>query len=1287
VEDQAGTTLRGRFRLDQRIGQGAIGTVWRGTDVLTSHVVAIKLLKTPNAAATTMFLREIEALAELKHPNIVGYVDHGLAENGEPYLAMEWLEGTDLQTYLSTKKLTAEEGLLLARQALSALSVAHGRGIVHRDLKPANIFLCDGKIEQLKLVDFGIAKRLLDAPNAGIRTAIGTPMYMSPEQARGLSTIDGRSDIFSLGSVLYEALSGTPAFPGETSLAVLAKVCVDEPIPLRNLCPKLSSGFREQITLMLAKAPSQRPQDAEKLLQSLLHVGIDATHEVQAYSDSLSMEEQRVVVVLMSKLGTNSRMSSDGNRLNSSPGSPPKIAALPRSLIEAFEKMELEVNHLVDGTLLVTCSGNATAPELAAKSARCAMALRKYSAESCTAISMGKTVVRQGLPLGKLVDETTSRLAKTGAGEISVDEDTAGLIGRMFAVHGHHGRWLLVDDSYATPLPVSVSNAERKFIGRDTEIDWLLQSLSKTIETSNPTVSLFVAEAGVGKTKLASEFLGLARKTIPHRYSVWQAQSDSMMAATPLAFARQLAMRTFSISEDTPKKLRRAYVTSFLTHGKSTEHAAVSIAYLAELVAASPTDESEKILRTGRSDPRVMAEQMSLAFADAIRTTTANQPLIMMLDDLHWADLASIKLLNGALSQCKNVPCFVLAMARPEIDQRHPTLWQEVKVERRKLLPLNEQESLRLIKQLLPSDRLESTSWLAERAEGNPYFIEELARALRRRGTTEIPDAVLGTVQARLDDLPAPARRVLRAASIFGRQFSRTALPPLLGDEELADLNQWLTFLQHEEILQTQDEMSLRFSQDLTREATYQSLTDGDRILGHRLAGRWLEAEGQTPASVLLEHFSRACDLPRSCLLAEQAAADAYAAADLEGSIAFAERGCSFGPEPQQAGRLKLLQANAQRWLGRMQDTLLLAEQAMKLLQPGTTLWFEGVGCCGRVLAESLDTVEILDLSETARSSRPRDSEASNARSIAMAELAGGLMDAGFLKEGVALLNEAEGCDGFQLRPEALNRILHMRGKYEKRLWKLGAARTALEGAVEAGIEAGDELLQGESRNNLSVVLLDAGMYEEAKVYLQTSLAFSRRMRSLLLESVALANLGLIEMTLGFLLEAGVAINQAAVCVSGRGLLWIERIIDLYKAHLSLAQNNPSAGRPFVQPFLDDPQLLIVYRPYALALAAQIELREGNPKLALQIAEEGRVLIDDDGILPEEGEMYFRLTHAQALLACERREDAQKGLVNATEKLTSKAHDMDDPVMEAAFMAIPTHRSLFELLAQLQRAQ
>ena len=1282
MEELGAITLRGRFQLLERIGQGAMGTVWRGLDVRTSRPVAIKLLITPNAAATTLFLREIEALAELRHPHIVGYVDHGLTENGAPYLAMEWLNGIDLQTHLEAHSLTSEEALQLARQALSALATAHGRGIVHRDLKPANIFLCAGRFDQIKLVDFGIVKRLLDAPKSGARLAVGTPLYMSPEQARGLPNIDGRSDIFSLGSVLYEALSGTPAFCGETALAVLAKVCVDDPQPLRRLCPKISAEFEKQIMGMLEKSPAQRPQDAEQLLHALSLLASSASREVTAFPDSLSMDEQRVVVVLMSKLPKPIRPPTGGDQL-----APTDVEVetatgtmLPRSLTDAFGKMDAQVNQLVDGTLLVTCSGNSTASELAAKAARCALALRRHRSAAATAISMGKTVVRQGLPLGRLLDETSTRLANAEPGEISVDEDTAGLISRIFAVTSRSAKWLLVDDSYATPLPVSLSANERFFVGRESEMQDLEASFSQVIQQHRMKVLVYSAEAGVGKSRLAAEWFTLMRQR-DQRCRIWRAQGDSLLSGSPFDFARQLVMNATSIQPETPAKARREIVTKFLNKGTRLEGKHASGFFLSELVGAGPTAESESALKLARSDPRIMAEQMALAFGDALRMAVETLPLVLLLDDLQWADAASVRLLNSAFVQAADTPCLVLGLARLEISLRHPKLWEGRNIERVTLPILSQQAAALLISQLTPTSSNQTAEWIAERADGNPFFIEEISRALQRRGKTQIPDAVLGTVQARLDDLPSSARLILRAASIFGRQFGRASLPSLLGAEERTSLDHWLDFLVKEEILQAQSATLYAFRQELTKEATYQSLTDGDRVLGHRLAGRWLEAQGDTPPSVLLEHFSRAFDGPKSCLLTEAAATQAYAAGDLEGALAFAERGHSFSPDPVQAGRLRLLEVRVCRWLGRVQAGWPAVQQAMKLLPAGGAHWFAAVEAGAVMLAESANSEELLKLSFETHDQEPIDRDAFDGRAITLATMAAGLLGSQFMQEGEAILQEVESVDFALLRPESRSRVFQVRANSEKRWGRLGFARLRWEQAMDEAIAAGDEMLEVDARNGLSIIFLESGLYDAASECLSRSLAFARRIRSPLFEGLALANVGYVSLLKGALGEADHAFVTAAQRFRGLGLNWLELGLGLYRAHLAVLQGDAEAARPFVQPFLLDAQLAIPYRPYALALAAQIELIENDLESALRHAEEGRCLMDDQGVPAEDGEMYLRLTLVETLTRAEMRTSAYGALVLATNKLRARAAEMNDAAMEAAFMLIPVHRRLFDLLA------
>lgn len=1268
MEDRGGQTLKGRFDLVESVGQGAMGTVWRALDRQTSQTVAVKLLKTQSPSATASFLREIEALGELRHPHIVAYVDHGLAETGEPYLAMEWLAGCDLQSYLLKQQLTSDQALCLASQVLSALHVAHGRGIVHRDLKPANIFLCDGSPERIKVLDFGVVKRLFDAPAGGQRLAIGTPLYMSPEQARGLPDIDGRSDLFSLGSVLYEAVFGTAPFFGETSMAVLAKVCVDEPTPLEKIFPRASARLCSLVGSLLIKARAHRSSSAASALASLREVTSHPA-DLQA-NDSLSLDEQRVVAVIMS------RRERGSSHASSSLG----VASLPKHVQEGVTALGFAVNQLIDGTLLLTCSGKATAPELAAKAARCSLTLRRHWPTSSTAISLGKTVVRQGLPFGKLVDETSHRLASTGAGEISTDEETAGLMSRTFAVRSHRDGWLLLDDAFATPLPVS-TQAERTFVGRRDELATLLQKFACSVERNQLEIAVYTGPPGVGKSRMAAEFLSTVRQR-KERFAVWQAQGDALQTASPLRFVRQLAMSAFQVQEDTPRRNRRDLVERFFTK-QGHQHEGSSV-YLAELVGATPTGDSENALKSARSDPRFMAEQMALAFGDMIRAASTNHPVVLLLDDIQWADQASVKLLNSAFQSAGDQSCFAIGLARPELNNIHPEIWRDRSIHKCNLEPLNRFESEQLLSQVLSTDRAETAAWVAERAEGNPFFIEELARTLKRRGKTQIPDAVLGTVQARLDDLPASARRVLRAASIFGRTFHRDGLLPLLGSEDQNTLEHWLNLLAEEQILGDSAASTLVFKHDLIREATYQSLTDGDRVLGHRLAGQWLEEQGTSPVAVLLEHFSRACDWPKSCVLAQEAADHAYSAGDLEGAICFCQKAIAYNPEPAQAGTARLTEATCYRWLGRMQQAWEPAQLAMKLLPKGSAAWFKAIDCSAGILGERINHNDVLALANKARRAIPQDAEAFNERCIALADLAGCLIDAGMLDDGRALAFEAGNAGANVLRHETTNQILNAQAKVERRQGQLGLARRSNEAALAEAIKAENTLLQANSRNNLSALLLEVGMLEQARVHLEQSLVFARKIRSKFFEGITLANLGQSLLFDGRLSEADSALEQAASCIEGQGLAWIELGVGLYRAHLAIMRRRPEAAMPFIAPFLQNTSLVPPYRSYALGLASQMALFENDVAKALSLADEGCRLIDDLSVLPEEGEMYVRLALAEALLAARDTDAAHRVLLRATAALEVKIREMSDPEMEAAFLKLSTHRRLFELLNAME---
>jgi serine/threonine protein kinase/formylglycine-generating enzyme required for sulfatase activity len=272
------TLLDDKYRLDEKVGEGGMGTVYRATHVQMEHTVAVKVLhpeQSSDQIAVERFRREARAAAQIRHPNAVAVTDFGVTkDSGIAYLVMEFLEGGDLRAKIKREKqLAYEDAFLIMSQACSAVDAAHEKGIIHRDLKPDNIWLLQSRdgAPHVKVLDFGIAK-LKTSPDANKLTQkgmiVGTPYYMSPEQCRG-EELDARSDIYSLGIILYEMLGGKVPFEGDTPLAVVVKHNNDEPQSLRFLRPDCPEEIERVVMRALSKKKQDRQSSAMQLSQEL----------------------------------------------------------------------------------------------------------------------------------------------------------------------------------------------------------------------------------------------------------------------------------------------------------------------------------------------------------------------------------------------------------------------------------------------------------------------------------------------------------------------------------------------------------------------------------------------------------------------------------------------------------------------------------------------------------------------------------------------------------------------------------------------------------------------------------------------------------------------------------------------------------------------------------------------------------------------------------------------------------------------------------------------------------
>jgi eukaryotic-like serine/threonine-protein kinase len=261
-----GTVLGEAYRLTREIGRGGMGAVYEGVHLRLNRRVAIKLMArelSANAEALARFRREAEVTSQLGHPHIVQVFDFGEAPTGEPYLVMEFLEGEDLDGRIRrVGRLSTAATAHIIKQVASALSATHAKGIVHRDLKPANVFVLavEGETDFVKVVDFGISK--VKAATTRLTSAaavMGTPNYMSPEQAAGrVDEIDSATDQWALACIAYELLAGRPPFVGDNVASLLYQVVHEAPSPLAKTTPGLPAELEDVLRVALSKKPTER---------------------------------------------------------------------------------------------------------------------------------------------------------------------------------------------------------------------------------------------------------------------------------------------------------------------------------------------------------------------------------------------------------------------------------------------------------------------------------------------------------------------------------------------------------------------------------------------------------------------------------------------------------------------------------------------------------------------------------------------------------------------------------------------------------------------------------------------------------------------------------------------------------------------------------------------------------------------------------------------------------------------------------------------------------------------
>ncbi len=946
----------GRFKVEGERAAGGSGTIYAARDEATGERVAVKLLRGLSAAELTRFEREAQALAQIHHPDIVRYVEHGRTPDGLAYLAMEWLDGEDLRSRLARGVLSSPEAIVLGQKVAGALAALHGHRLVHRDVKPGNIFLQGGRVADAKLVDFGLVRSEL-ADLAGELTAtgmaVGTPLYMAPEQASASRSIDARADLFSLGSVLYRCVAGRAPFEGEHMVAVLTKVLLEEPTPLRDVRPDAPAPLSDLVSRLLAKDPEQRPATAAIVCRALATMAPLAERAVSVEGEptgaapvssspsGLTRHELRISTILL--IG----------------GLPPAGDATGAEQVrEIVHQHGGQLDVLVDGTQVVTLGSHGLVSDQATRAAACALAARAVFPRLPMAITTGRTDVGGPSPIGEVIERAARLLAarraasaREGGATIAVDGATASLLDAGFEIDAQGEERSLVGWR-ATELP------GRTLVGRVTPMlgrEWELQSIEgffrDCVDEPAARAVLVTGAAGMGKSRLAHEAVIALTRRHPG-LEVWWGRGDPLRTSSALSLLGEVIRTAAGIREGEPRGARRRRLDERVRAVVPAGDAGWVAEMLGEIAGTPFPDEASPALRAARQDARIMAERLAAAWEAFVGAAASRGPVVVVLNDLHWADPVSLRIVGTALERLPHKPWLVLGLARPEIHESFPRLWEGGNVQEVRLRPLSRRAGMALAREVLGAAASESTiERIVHRADGNAFYLEELVRAVteaKRAGIqgASLPETVLGMVQARLAGLDSETRRMLRAASVFGDVFWAGGVSALLGGTiSRTDVE----ILVHREIVVPRvesrfaGERELTFRHALMREGVYATLTDADRARGHGLAAEWLEQHGETDAIVLAQHAELAGDQARAADFLLRAAEQAQRAGDAAAVVDRAERARPHLSTDGSRIRCLYLLAKAHGWNMRWDLAELCADELLRLAAPGGAEWFQAL--------------------------------------------------------------------------------------------------------------------------------------------------------------------------------------------------------------------------------------------------------------------------------------------------------------------------------------------------------
>jgi hypothetical protein len=1108
---------------------------------------------------------------------------------------------------------------------------------------------------------------------------------MAPEQASGKEALSAPADIFSLGCVLFECLTGEPLFTGAHVMAVLAKILMAEPPRLDEKLPFAPAGLDALLARMLAKSPDERPADGHAAAAALRGLGeMPAQREERTPSSgraerALTGSEKRAVAVIL--------VGAPGDAA----GGATLEAAAEIELRAEAERHGGHFERLMGGAAIVMLTGAALATDLAAEASRCALSLQRHAPGRPIALSMGRAEITGPLPMGPAIDRAARLASEASADGVRLDDVVAGLLDARFDVReAESSYWLLGERELGEGTRTLLGKAT-PCVGRELELRMLEGMFAQCVEEATAQAVLVVAPAGAGKSRLAQEFLRLVRAR-GEGAAIWIGRGDSLRAGSAFGLLGQALRGASGVRDGEAIEVRREKVRARVAEVVAEGERQRVTEFLGEILGTPFPDEDSLPLAAARRDAQLMNEQMRQAFVDFLAGECKKRPVLLLLEDLHWGDRPTVQFLDRALRDLAEAPLFVLAMARPEVHRLFPKLWAGRGAHEVRLRELNRKAIERLTRHVM-GDKAgpETVEKLLRLSEGNAFYLEELLRWAAEGRGGELPETVVAMVQSRLGALDADARRILRAASVFGEVCWSGGVVSLLGGAARpSSLRERLAELAEREVLVKRKdsrfpgEEEYAFRHALLREGAYAMLTEEDRALGHRLAGEWLERHGEGDALLLAEHFEKGGDGPRAGSHYLRAAETASRGGDSEAAIARARRGLSCDvPEEARISLLHLICESRVWRVDLIRDALPEAEELLALARPGSKSW--SLGAFAKFLS-SLASGQIdaaFAMGRAISETEPSPDDLGTLLQVQSGVMTSVLLIMGRLDEAertqrrIRALTASSGeRDTLALYWSSLAFLVGALLAQDRELYRgLCAADTAL---ANAGAVHDRRLVQG-TRMLRAMVLWQLGAVAEAERELSAmELPDSEYSMSSSFRPFSLA---------WMLVERG-AFREAhaqafALVESGRarGLTQDEQLGHWALAEVRRREGDLEGAERDIQQAL---ALLGAASPLndppTRATLAALRLAQGRPDEALAAAEEGMARLEELGACLFNRGRSLRLVHVECLRACGKDEAARAALEKARACILAIADEIDDPTYRKTFLEdVPENRQTLAL--------